>query len=135
MLDNNLNTYLLLSRFVQICSKYLFFLMLLQYQLVRSKTDSWQQNINAQARVAYGGKNSKQPEKIFETFHTPEKPIQESRLQKATICEIQSENFRKMSLLPYVSILAPRSASYQSLEASMSINVLCTIIKSQSVTR
>jgi hypothetical protein len=61
MLDNNLNTYLLvvLCRFALSIS----FLMLLQYQLVRSKTDSWQQNINAQARVAYGGKNSKQPEK------------------------------------------------------------------------
>jgi hypothetical protein len=132
MLDNNLNTYLLvvLCRFALSIS----FLMLLQYQLVRSKTDSWQQNINAQARVAYGGKNSKQPEKKLRLSTPPKSPFRSLGYKKRQ-CEIQSENFRKMSLLPYVSVLAPRSASYQSLEASMSINVLCTIIKSQSVTR
>lgn len=88
--------------------------MLLQYQLVRSKTDSRQQNINAQARVAYGGKQ--QATKKMKTFHTPQSPFRSLLLQKLQR-ELQSENFSEMSLLPFASILAPRSTSYQPLQA------------------
>lgn len=55
--------------------------MLLQYQLVRSKTDSRQQNINAQARVTYG---EKQQAPKNGDFPHPSKPIQESSATKAT---------------------------------------------------